>query len=652
MKRILPLALAIALIAASSAQATDYFVDSYRGDDSAAGTSPETAWRTLDRVNGAEYQPGDAVRFLRGGIWRGSLECRSGAENAPVVYTDYGSDPNPPRIMPSVDLSDPKNWSRVGDSDVWVTPGVEWRDLGATTDDVKTFAQTGWHVYTEEDARAECSEAEFEELGGAKGYKVRCEASGSEKSFLQFTADWFPIRQGKYVALRFKARSSVPFTVESGVNLMMTRSPWSSYGETVAFPGEIGEQWREYRVIFFVRSDAEDGRVTFFLGSVLPDGAEFDFVPLETHELQDVSLGTSVDVGNLVLTERGAYGGARKDSQKKRFVPTYDRREYAGFKRWTPDELKEPNDFCYDRVDKRVFMKCDVNPGEKFASIEAPLRIHACRATGHDITVENIAFTHTAAHGISSVTSKRVVVRDCFFDWIGGGDLSGEGPNGRRVRFGNGVEFWDGSEDCSVERCAFARVYDVAVTTQGPSPVVSKNLVVRDCLMFRCEQALEIWFSDPETVVEGLVFERNLCVDCGREWSHIQRPNKIATPILGYSLEAKKVDVTIRENVFYDTAQFFVKCWHNRILEYHIDDNVYWIDPKKTHESGDKYFCYDASNGKEPMTFDEFRKATGHDAASRWIKPEFKDYAKDDFTLLNRAELKAGPVNVPKVPNN
>ncbi|MGN1065219.1 MAG: hypothetical protein ACI4QC_07395, partial [Thermoguttaceae bacterium] len=161
-----------------------------------------------------------------------------------------------------------------------------------------------------------------------------------------------------------------------------------------------------------------------------------------------------------------------------------------------------------------------------------------------------------------------------------------------------------------------------------------------------------IWFSDPETVVEGLVFERNLCVDCGREWSHIQRPNKIATPILGYGLEAKKVDVTVRENVFYDTAQFFVKCWHNRILEYHIDDNVYWIDPEKTHESGDRYFCYDAGNGKEPMTFDEFRKATGHDAGSRWIKPEFKDYAKDDFTLLNRAELKAGPVNVPKVPNN
>ena len=43
------------------------------------------------------------------------------------------------------------------------------------------------------------------------------------------------------------------------------------------------------------------------------------------------------------------------------------------------------------------------------------------------------------------------------------------------------------------------------------------------------------------------------------------------------------------------------------------------------------------------MTWDEYRAATGQDAHSRWLEPKFRDYDKDDFELLNRDELKAGP---------
>ena len=653
MKRLFFLVATLAVFClARQGVATEYFVDSQSGNDSASGTSPENAWKTLDRVNKAKFEPGEVVRFRKDGIWRGRLTCQSGAEGNPIVYSDYktGKEVFPPRILNSVDLTGGAKWVRVGDenSNRWATREGDWRDLGVT-DYVRGFASGKWHIYTEEDAKATYRSATFDDLDGARGYTIECEEPGSEPSYLQWTTDGFDVKLGGCVALRFIARASVPFTIDSGVTLMMTGKPWSGYGDTIDLPGEISSEWRQYTVVFRPIVEANDGRITFFLGGKLPKGGTFDFIPLEAHEYEDVSLGLNTDVGNLVLTEPSPAGPSRgimtifEYRPEKFFATTADKTEYCGFKRWALDELKELNDFWYDKKTRRVYMISDQNPGKKFVSVEAPLRNHCCVCGGHDVVIENITFSHTGAHGISLPKPKRVTVRNCAFDWIGGGDLSNEGGTGRRVRFGNGVEYWDGLEDCVVEKCRFSRVYDVAITTQGPEKDVARNLFMRDNLMYRCEQAFEIWFDDPETVVENVVFEHNLCVDSGRDWSHIQRPNKIATPILGYNLDAKTVDITIRKNVFYDTQQFFIKCWHNRIADYHIDDNVYWIDESKPHESGDKYFCYDASHGKEPMTFEEFRAATGHDEHSRWIKPEFRMYYSDDFTLTNQEELDAGP---------
>ena len=46
---------------------------------------------------------------------------------------------------------------------------------------------------------------------------------------------------------------------------------------------------------------------------------------------------------------------------------------------------------------------------------------------------------------------------------------------------------------------------------------------------------------------------------------------------------------------------------------------------------------------KRELTYDEYRAETGQDARSRWLEPKFRDADKDDFELLNRAELGAGP---------
>lgn len=96
-----------------------FYVDSDHGRDGDDGRSEKTAWRSLDRVNAAELEPGDAVRFRCGGVWRGSLLPTSGDENGPVTYTSYGDGPKP-LILGSLPRNHPEDWVEVR-KNLWAT---------------------------------------------------------------------------------------------------------------------------------------------------------------------------------------------------------------------------------------------------------------------------------------------------------------------------------------------------------------------------------------------------------------------------------------------------------------------------------------------------------------------------------------------------
>lgn len=73
-----------------------YYVDSRRGDDSAPGTSPAKAWRSLESVNATELRPGDVVLLRRGGSWKGPLRLGArGTAARPISVEPYGKGPAP-----------------------------------------------------------------------------------------------------------------------------------------------------------------------------------------------------------------------------------------------------------------------------------------------------------------------------------------------------------------------------------------------------------------------------------------------------------------------------------------------------------------------------------------------------------------------------
>lgn len=83
---------------------TKYYV-SNDGDDKNDGLSPETAWKTLNKVTNASLNYGDGVLFRRGDVFRGGVLTQPG-----VTYCAYGEGEKPRIYASERNLADPTLW--------------------------------------------------------------------------------------------------------------------------------------------------------------------------------------------------------------------------------------------------------------------------------------------------------------------------------------------------------------------------------------------------------------------------------------------------------------------------------------------------------------------------------------------------------------
>src|SRR5882672_6592748 len=86
----------IAFPAQTSIFANTYYVDSREGDDTKAGTSSGTAWKSLEKVNATTFHPGDQILLRSSSVWRGQLWPKgSGTEAHPIIVGMYGGGVKP-----------------------------------------------------------------------------------------------------------------------------------------------------------------------------------------------------------------------------------------------------------------------------------------------------------------------------------------------------------------------------------------------------------------------------------------------------------------------------------------------------------------------------------------------------------------------------
>lgn len=89
---IAPLLGCAGIVAPAPPGGATYYV-SASGDDAHAGTSPGAAWRTLAKVNGTTFRPGDAILLAGGETFAGGLRfdaADAGTAVAPVTVGSYG----------------------------------------------------------------------------------------------------------------------------------------------------------------------------------------------------------------------------------------------------------------------------------------------------------------------------------------------------------------------------------------------------------------------------------------------------------------------------------------------------------------------------------------------------------------------------------
>jgi parallel beta-helix repeat protein len=102
------IALILLLAASLQANATDYYIAA-NGSDKNIGTSPNTPFKTIAKLNTIEFKPGDNIFFKRGDTFRGQLNIdQSGTASKPITITSYGNG-----ALPIVSGSEcVNNWTR------------------------------------------------------------------------------------------------------------------------------------------------------------------------------------------------------------------------------------------------------------------------------------------------------------------------------------------------------------------------------------------------------------------------------------------------------------------------------------------------------------------------------------------------------------
>ncbi len=631
-KILFPLALASVLPVC----AVEYFVDSEGGDDSAAGTSEKTAWKSLDKVNAAAIAPGDVVRFKRGGLWRGSLLPKSGEEGRPVTYTWYGKGPKP-ILQQSVDRSKPSDWVEVRKG-LWATlptaPEVKeqvWKPSAA--DEWSPSFQAGYR-------------GKFRKIveNGLAFHRVTLDKRG-EKTAPNYLQIWGPrmMLGGDALFVRMQVRSTKPFLLQK-VRLMQGDLPYNaSHVGEFSRKSKVGAEWSEVTAVLTGGARDFEPRFHFNLGDILPEGGEFDFRLLGVwRPVIDIDRMIPSDVG-IFICDHGAKWGVKKWSNPDWVVPASSR--------WQRHIVMTNDlDYTYNTDEKRVYVVSDRNPGERFESVELAMTRHIVQQGGkHDVVYDGLVVRYGAAHGFGGGNTRNLVIRNCDVYWIGGGlqfwrKDEKTGKIVYPVRFGNGIEFWGTCHNNLVERNRLWECYDAATTNQGRYDDET-DITWRDNVIWNSEYSFEYWNA---RLTRNVTFEHNTCVDAGYGWAHTQRPDINGAHLMYYSNRAATTNFVVRNNIFYRATEWTARSaldWRYGLVH---DNNLIWNEGKIP------YFRWlDGKNLKLCNWADYL--GLGFDPHGQCAEPKFVNPAKRDYRLAKDSPgatlaTDGGPVGARNMP--
>ena len=324
--------------------------------------------------------------------------------------------------------------------------------------------------------------------------------------------------------------------------------------------------------------------------------------------------GLPIDVGNII----------------------FGNEETCGVKKWRRSDLRQDNDYWYDRVTHKVKLRSAVNPARRYARIECAMDRHGIDESGrHYVTYEGLAVKYAAAHGIGGGATHHITVRNCDIGFIGGGALR-RYKETTPERYGNGIEFWSKAHDNLVEGCRLWEIFDAALTNQshplikgGRGPGTPQyNLTYRNNVIWNAEYSWEYWNRPENSETHDVYFVHNTCINAGHGWGHSQRPDPSGRQLCFYSSPARARNIVIRDNIFCEAKAnaFCAPSWSRAQIEALVMDHNCWYQAK-----GKMILFKDASYAM--ADFAKYQADWHKEPHSICALPKFMDAEHHDFRL-------------------
>ena len=287
----------------------------------------------------------------------------------------------------------------------------------------------------------------------------------------------------------------------------------------------------------------------------------------------------------------------------------YNGGESYGTLRWSLEELSETGDFFFthygmeghipEQETPELFIYAPENPGLYYDEIEIALfGARRMVSAEHDVIFENLIFKNGGVHGFAADNAQRIQIKNCHFENIGGCAWSAP----RHIRFGNGIEFWQGVKDVLIDGCSFHQIYDSCYTHQGsgvyPTP---ENLIFCNCT---CEYYGMAAYEVREILGINSVFENNVCKYAGvgfaMQGEGMPRQSEIWPQPMGHHIFLWRVDecaekegLIIRNNHFESAPVGSVEysIISAKVQEHvHYSGNTYQVEcPEKAVYRQDSY---------------------------------------------------------------
>lgn len=243
-------------------------------------------------------------------------------------------------------------------------------------------------------------------------------------------------------------------------------------------------------------------------------------------------------------------------------IVVFNHGEGVGLKKKEPAQLKTDGDFYYE--DNALYLKLNDDPTKVYHSIEIGDLIHAILLDQdvENIVIDNFTLKYGGGMAIQGGNgSKNIRITNCEIGWFGGCYLPGFGDG--KVRFGNGIEFWNGCDNILVDNCWIYQIYDSGFSHQGNGTFVEKNIrFTNNLIEYTSFASIEYWTHDAnKNSMENVLYKGNILRFAGMGWGDIERPDIHAYHILSTgNMDHKCKNFLIADNILDTSARGLIKC--------------------------------------------------------------------------------------------